>query len=149
MGPIGARCPSCSSNRSSHIFQVTPLQYLFAAATAIVLGSLCGWFVRWALIGIFILFYAPVAGTLIGKAVSLVTKNKRGTPLAFIASAGIVLGALIPIDGSIAVLLMLVQNNAAPDLSGAMFAPMLRSATSPWVWFYLLFAVPSAWVWLK
>lgn len=129
------------------MYQVTPLQYVFAAATAIVLGSLCGWLVR--IIGLFVLFYAPVAGTLIGKAVSFVTKNKRGIPLALIASVGIVLGALIPLDGSIAVLLTLVQKNAAPDLGGEAFLPMLRSATNPWVWLYLVFAVPSAWMWLK
>ncbi|MDF2441622.1 MAG: hypothetical protein JWN98_2606 [Abditibacteriota bacterium] len=149
MGPIGARCPACSSSRSSHIYQITPIQYVLAAATAIILGSLCGWFVRGALLGIFVMFYAPVAGTLIGKAVSFVTRNKRGTPLAFIASAGIVLGALIPLDGSIAVLLTLMQQNASPEPGGSAFTPMLRSASSLGVWIYLLFAVPSAWMWLK
>ena len=149
MGPIGARCPSCSSNRTAHIFQVTPLQYVYAAATAIVLGSVCGWFVRAALIGLFVVFYAPVAGTLIGKAVSFVTKNKRGTPLAFIASAGIVIGALLPLDGFIAVLLTLAQTNTSPNLGAEAFVPMLRAASSPAVWIYLLFAVPSAWMWLK
>lgn len=149
MGAVGARCPNCASNRSSHIFQVTPLQYALAAATAVILGSLCGWFARGGLIGIFVVFYAPVAGTLIGKAVSFVTRHKRGTPLALIASAGIVLGALIPIDGSLVALSMLVQKNASPNLGAEVFAPMLRSVASPWVWLYLFFAVPGAWWWLK
>jgi hypothetical protein len=149
MGPTGARCPACASNRTSHIYQVTPPQYALAVATAVILGSLAGWVVRWPILGLLTLFYAPAAGTLIGKAVSWVTKGKRGTPLAFIAAAGVVLGALIPIDGFLQFMALLAARNAAPNFGLDVFAPLAKAVFNPFVWLYLFLALPSVWWWLK
>src|SRR5690606_21233172 len=75
-GPPGARCPACSSNRTSHVYQVSPLQYLLAFGVAYgcsLLGALLANFIAF-----FVLFYAPVAGTIIGKTIVRVVKGKRG-----------------------------------------------------------------------
>lgn len=149
MGPTGARCPACASNRTAHMYQIAPQQYALAVATAVILGSLAGWIVRWPVLGFFTLFYAPAAGTLIGKAVSWVTKGKRGTGLAVIAAGGVVLGALVPIDGFLQFMTLLAARNAGPNFGPAVFAPLAKAALNPFVWLYLFLALPGVWWWLK
>ena len=146
MGPTGARCPQCASNRSSHIYQLSPQHLALALATAVVLGSLAGWVARWPLIGLLTLFYAPAVGTLIGKAITRVTGGKRGTTLAVVAALGIVLGALIPIDGF---LLFLKLNAVQGSLNAPIFDPLLVAVRNPFVWLYGILATSGAWYWLK
>lgn len=144
-GPTGTRCRICASNKSSHIYQVTPLQYVLAVVTAVLLGSLSGFIAGIA--SFFALFYAPVAGTFIAKAVSAVSKHKRGTALAVIAIAGTVLGAFIPQFG---VLLALWKAAQTPDVVFPDMAYLLTSnITNPFVWGYVVLAAPSIWYWLK
>jgi hypothetical protein len=40
MTPVGARCKNCGTNRSSHIFQITPLHALVALGVSLALGAL-------------------------------------------------------------------------------------------------------------
>jgi hypothetical protein len=137
MGPTGARCPDCASNRSSHMYQVSPLQFIAAFAVAFVSSVLAGFLVQ--ILGIFLLlFYAPVVGTFIGKAVVAVVRGKRGVPLAVVASAGVVLGALIPF---------------AITLSRTMQVPGMPPETLLYplgsVGVYAALAVSGVWYWLR
>jgi hypothetical protein len=131
-GPTGARCPDCASNRDSHMYQVSPLQFLIAFGVAfgcsIIGGFLSGF------IGIFfLLFYAPVVGTLVGKAIVRVVKGKRGTPLALVAAAGVVLGALVPLANSLL--------KTPPEFQ--VMNPLVGVAI------YIALAISGVWYWLK
>lgn len=93
MGPTGARCRNCASNRSSHMYQVAPWQFAttFLASVAMcVVGALLT-----RAFGLFLLFYAPVIGTFLGKAIIAITRGKRGVPLCSVATAGAVVGTLL------------------------------------------------------
>jgi hypothetical protein len=131
-GPTGARCPDCASNRDSHVYQVKPLQFLLAFGVAFgcsVLGGLLS-----NVIGlIFLIFYAPVVGTFVGKSIVRVVKGKRGIPLAVVASAGVVLGALAPFAFSLARAPLESQSLSA--LGG--------------VAVYIALAISGVWYWLR
>lgn len=145
-GPTGARCSDCASYKGTHLYQVAPAQYALAAAVAVVLGSLSGLIVSF--IGLFALFYAPVAGRIMAQAIGRVTGNKRGVALAVIASAGLVLGAMIPQLGVLRALWMAARAPGGVGLTE--LAPLLFSnASSPFVWIYLVLAIPSVWWWIK
>jgi len=145
-GPTGARCPDCGSYKGSHVYQVAPQQYLAAVAVAVFLGSISGMIAGF--VGFFALFYAPVAGTLMAKAISAVVKHKRGTALAVIASAGLVFGAMIP---QIEILLAFVQAARAPVATPFPDLQMLLTSNvfKPMIWVYLGLSIPSVWYWLK
>jgi hypothetical protein len=64
-GPTGARCRDCVSYKGSHMYQVAPQQYVTAIVTSLALGFVSSYIA--AFIGLFAIFYAPVAGTFIGK----------------------------------------------------------------------------------
>lgn len=128
-GPTGARCPNCASNRTSHVYQVSPLQYLLAFGVAYgcsLLGALLATFIAF-----FVLFYAPVAGTIIGKAIVRVVKGKRGVPLAVVASLGVAAGALFPVSTL---------------LWGG---PATSHLFNPFLWIYIALAISGVWFWLK
>jgi len=131
MTPVGARCRDCASNRSSHIYQIAPAQYLLAFAVAFGLSWVASFVGVLGVLGFFALFYAPLIGSLIGKAVLRVVQGKRGTPLAVTAAAGIVLGALLPIS----------------SLWGAV--PVQAGILNPFAWLFLVLAVPGAWWWIR
>jgi MFS family permease len=127
------------------MYQVAPQHYAAAIVVSLVLGLVSSYIASF--IGLFAIFYAPVAGTLIGKAVSKVAKNKRGTGLAVIASVGLVLGALPQIISG-AVRMMALY--AAMD-DGEGVAPMyfLSGGNPIFLLVYLALAIPSVWYWLK
>ena len=128
------------------MYQVRPEQYAAAIIVSVLLGSVSGMIA--SLIGFFALFYAPVAGTMMGKAVSHVTKHKRGTTLAAIAVAGLVLGAMIPPLGVLQSLLFAARTPG--DASFPALTWMLTSnITNPFIWVYLALSIPSVWWWLK
>jgi ABC-type amino acid transport system permease subunit len=144
-GPTGARCRECVSYKGSHMYQVAPQQYVAAIVTSLALGLVSSYIA--AFIGLFAIFYAPVAGTFIGKAVSAVVKHKRGTPLAAIAAAGLVLGALPHIFGGVIRMMAIYQamGDEAIGLSGY----WLSGGNPVFMLIYLALAIPSVWYWLK
>jgi hypothetical protein len=131
MTPVGARCRDCASNRSSHIYQIAPPQYAAAFGVAFGISLLASFSGVLNLLGIFALFYAPLIGSFIGKAVLRVVKGKRGPTLATVTCAGIALGALLPLSA----------------LWGA--APLYAGVLNPFVWIFLVLAMPGAWWWIK
>jgi hypothetical protein len=119
------------------MYQVSPLQFLAAFAVAFVCSVLAGFLVQ--LIGIFfLLFYAPVVGTAIGKAVVAVVRGKRGTPLAVVASAGVVLGALVPL--AVTVSRTMQVPGMGPEV---MLYPLGAVAV------YAALAVSGVWYWIR
>lgn len=111
------------------MYQVAPVQFLLAFGIAFgcsILGALLAGF-AW----LFVLLYAPVAGTLIGKAVVRAVKGKRGIPLAVVTSLGVAAGALLPVST------LLWGGSAAAHF------------LSPFVWIYIAFAVSGVWYWIK
>ena len=147
-GPTGARCLACASNKGLHLYQVSPQQYIIAAVVAVLLGSVVGFVASIAarFAGLLLLFYAPVAGTLVAKAISAATGHKRGKALAVIAAAGLALGAFVPLLG-----VPLALINAAIDPTHIADATplLLQNIKDPFVWLYVILAVPGAWYWLR
>lgn len=142
-GPTGARCRDCASNRSAHIYQVGAAQLLFAFGVALGLGLVGALLVRLPL-GLLVLLYAPVVGTLIGKVVSRVTHGKRGIKVAVAASAGVIVGSLVPLDPGL--LLMWMNGGGAPATANPL---LYMNYLNPLLWLYMVFAVTGLWWWLK
>lgn len=128
-GPTGARCVACSSNRSSHMYQVKPQQFLLAFGVAFGCSVVASIAVRF--VGFFILFYAPVVGTFIGKAILRAVNGKRGTPLAVVASLGVACGALVPLS----------------TLLGG--GTGMGHLMNPFIWIYIAFAISGVWYWVR
>ena len=125
MGPVGARCRDCLSNRGSHIYQVGAPQLALAFGAALVTGALGAILVdvlgTWAL---FALFYAPALGPFLGKFVTRVTKGKRGPLVAAATGAGIAVGAI-----------------GLGAFTGAIFSPFL--------WLMVVIAIVGVWLFLR
>jgi hypothetical protein len=150
IGPTGARCPNCYSNRDAHIFQVSPLQFALAFGASVLFGALSALFV--SMVGLLLVFFSPVAGTFFGKAVTTITRGKRGSRLAVVASVGTVFGAIIVLTMHLLSTRAMLANPAFADPSipvdPMMFAPGLL-ADAGFVVAYLAFAIPSMWWWIK
>ena len=110
------------------MYQVRPLHFLLGFVVAFACSAIASLAVRY--IGFLILFYAPVVGTFIGKAIIRVVQGKRGTPLAIIASMGVAAGALVPLS-------TLVGGSAAAQ------------AMNPFIWVYIAFAISGVWYWVR
>ncbi len=125
MGPVGARCRDCLSNKGSHIYKVGAPQLALAFGAAIVMGAIGAVLVDalagWAL---FALFYAPALGPVLGKFVTRITKGKRGPLVAGATGAGIAAGAL-----------------GLGAFSGAIFDPIL--------WLMIAIAIVGVWLFLR
>jgi len=139
----GARCPNCASNRDAHVYQVSPLQYLATFVAAVVLNSVGAILVPF--VGFLILFYAPVVGALLGKAITFVTRGKRGTALAVVASLGTVLGTLIPFGFT-------WLSRSSPGAPPSTLSPEITPV--PWyqmayLTVYLALVIPSVWWWIR
>ncbi len=93
--PVGARCPQCAGLKTLPTFRVYGQYYLRAAVTAIVLAVVIG--ALWGFIEtilptyFFSLIMAMGIGWVMGELVSLSVNRKRGTWLAIIGGAGVVL----------------------------------------------------------
>ncbi|MBV9864106.1 MAG: hypothetical protein JO316_02030 [Abitibacteriaceae bacterium] len=153
MGPTGARCPECASNRTSHIYQVTPVQYATAFLAALVLGGIGAVLAR-AVGGmsLWLLLYAPVIGPFLGKIVTTLTRGKRGPKLATVVSAGMICGAVLSAAsvGLIALAaLSRVPAAKAPPVGSMVGVLLLTSLADPFLWLYLVLAIAGVWWWLK
>ena len=147
MGPTGARCRECASNRTQHIYRVSPLQFALTFVASAILSMVGVTLLR--AVGIFLLFFAPVIGTALGKIISAVTRGKRGVPLATVASLGAALGALAPVALR---WLALSQAPPMPDLPPGYMPDMSAALLLPelgYVLIYLALVIPAIWYWIK
>jgi len=145
MGPTGARCNDCFTNRGSHMYQVAPWQFAAAFGVAVVAGLIGGFLTQAILL---LVFFAPVVGPFLGKVITTVTRGKRGTHLAIVTSAGLVVGALIPIALKISATRSLLANYNPnyTDPSAIISAAGLDVAAGV---LFLILAIPAMWWWLK
>ena len=125
MGPVGARCRDCLSNRDSHMYQVGAPQFIVAFGAAAILGALGAVSIKLlGTLALLALFYAPALGPILGKLVTRLTKGKRGPRLAAVTGAGIAVGAL-----------------GLGAFTGAIFNPFL--------WIMVGVAIVSVWLFLR
>lgn len=155
MGPTGARCPDCASNRTSHMYQVKPGQYLLSFVAAMLISAVgaailpvLGGLVFWALI------YAPVLGPMMGKVITLITRGKRGPKLATVVSLGIVCGSVLAFGISIMVRwsLMAQAAGATPGAqvpTSALAYLLADPYQLAYLFIYTAVAIGGVWWWLK
>lgn len=125
MGPVGARCRDCLSNRDSHMYQVGAPQFALAFGAAVILGAVGAVLVQMlGTLALLALFYAPALGPILGKLVTRLTKGKRGPRLAAATGAGIAVGAL-----------------GLGAITGAIFSPFL--------WIMVVIAIIGVWLFLR
>jgi hypothetical protein len=78
-GPAGARCPDCSSLRSSPLYQVSSGQIVFGGVVGFVSAFVLGYVVSLGgSFGFFQLWGALLAGGAVGELVLRATSRKRG-----------------------------------------------------------------------
>ena len=155
MGPTGARCRDCLSNRSAHIYQVSPGHYALSFGAGVVLGAIgaalssaLGSFAFW------ILLYAPAIGPLLGRLVTQITRGKRGPKLAFAVSLGLTVGVLAAAMGGSFLLFQasLAEAGAAPATMGKAALPgllLMMAISQPFLWIFLVVAIIGVFWWLK
>ena len=144
MGPTGSRCLECASNRTQHIYQVSPVNYAATFAAALIF-SLVGVAIIGS-VGIFLLFLIPLIGPALTRFVVVVTGGKRGTGLAATASLGALLGAGGPLMLKWRAM-QAMMDSAAPELAGSYSTAMLTDAG--FVLLFLVILIPALWHWIK
>jgi hypothetical protein len=90
-------CPSCGSNRSSHLYQVKPVRFVLAAILGLAAGTIVGLglqLVSGTFI-LFLLFVASAVGGGVGELILRITGRKRGPKVEFLAGLSVVGGALL------------------------------------------------------
>ncbi|MBW3636421.1 MAG: hypothetical protein KY445_08145 [Armatimonadetes bacterium] len=164
-GPTGTRCRDCLSNRGSHLYQIAPRQAALAFGASVVLGALGAALTQ--AVGVFwfwVLLYAPAIGPLWGRAMVKISGGKRGSKLALIVSAGIIVGALA---GAVAMTWFFYSRAMGPALAelppevaakarqnmgkvslSAPFLMMMALANLP-LWAFIVIAIVGVWWWLK
>lgn len=126
MTAVGARCRACGSNRSSHIYQISPAQLLIALGVSMALGVAGALFIaKLPFVAILTVLYSPGLGALAGKLVVRATGGKRGTKVAVASVLGFALGAL--------------------GLTLALGA----SLANPWLWIFIALSGVGTWYWIR
>ena len=125
MGPVGARCRECASNRGSHMYRVGPSQFALAFGAALILGAV-GSFLVDALGGfsLYALFFLPALGPILSKIIARITRGKRGPVLAIVTGAGVAAGAV-----------------GLGLFTGAIFDPIL--------WIMIVLALGGVWAFIR
>ncbi len=93
--PVGYRCKECVREQEDVFFSAEPLHYLIAMAVAAPLAVLAPFLL--SLIGFWFLaiFIAPVAGTLVGRAVFYAIGRRRGRYIPYLVAVLMILGAVL------------------------------------------------------
>ena len=144
MGPTGARCVECVSTRSQHIYKVGIGHILLTFFAAAIFSVIAVPIMQ--RVGIFLLFFAPLIGTFLGKGIVAVTRGKRGPILAWAATIGAILGSLVTLLPLVFVLLLTAQGQA-PDMGGAAQTALLTDIGYTLI--YLAIVIPALWYWIK
>ena len=90
--PTGYRCKECVRGQQKSFETATTWDLPFAFGVAAIL-SFIGSFIA-GFMGFFILFIAPIAGTIIAEAVRFITKRRRSELLSRTVAAGALIGGL-------------------------------------------------------
>ena len=95
--PVGGRCSSCARVTKLPTFDVTPTYYVRAGAAGVVVALLAGlvWGFLLSATGFFLAWLLAIGvGYLVSEAISVAANRKRGTGLAVIAGASMLIFAL-------------------------------------------------------
>lgn len=145
MGPTGARCVECASNRTQHIYKVGPLHMLLTF-TSLVLFSI----ISLALlqrVGFFLLLFVPLIGAALSKAIPAITRGKRGPVLASVATAGAVVGALVPVLVNWLIVTAMYSSPNGAASAYEVYAMILPSLGYSLI--FLVLIIPAIWYWIK
>jgi hypothetical protein len=85
--PVGARCRSCASNKSSPLFHASPTQYALASLAAVASGLALGWLPR-----ILLLLGPAVFGYAVAEATLRAGGRRRGLGMEIVAGLGALAG---------------------------------------------------------
>jgi len=97
--PVGARCPDCAGARKLPTSRLSSRYSLIGAGAALGMALVCG--AAWGAIERVVPFFslnlllAPAAGYAIAEVASLSVNRKRGTSLAIIGGAALVISYLV------------------------------------------------------
>ncbi len=96
-GAVGMLCPSCGSNRASHLYQVQPGRFVLAAVVGLAAGTIVGLGLQMVsgTFVLFLLFAASAIGGGVGELILRITGRKRGPKIEFLAGLSVVGGALL------------------------------------------------------
>lgn len=123
--PVGTRCSSCAQLKALPTYQVGVRHIVLATLAGLSLALVGGVVWTFFRVGAFFLFWIlPLYGLLVAEVVSRSANRKRGTVLASIAAASIVLtyivSRLLPL-----VLLMVSRGASQAALQNSLFAGLL------------------------
>jgi hypothetical protein len=137
MTPVGARCRGCARLRAHPVYDVRPLHYLRAIGAGLAVATVGAYVVGFIpFIGLFGLM---LLGWAVGEAVTYAANRKRGTGLAIVAVATLVVGALaVPVLATLANVPPAVPLDVRASLAVGRAAAQLFS---PWGLFLALAAV--------
>ena len=96
---IGYRCQACIRNQQKTFETAKAIDYPLAFVVAAALSFLGGLVLP--RLSFFVIFLAPIAGTIIAEAVRFVVRKRRARNLFIIAAAGSLLGSLPGLFGQI------------------------------------------------
>jgi hypothetical protein len=96
-GPVGMRCRSCASLRTSSLYQVKPERFALATVLGLIVGTGIGVALQFisGVFFYFMFFAGPGVGGLLGEVILISTGRKRGLKLEILAGASVVAGAII------------------------------------------------------
>ena len=87
--PVGYICPDCKKGRKQRFEQAKPTDYGIAAVVSLILGAIAGFL---PLVGWFVVFLSPLAGTAIAEVVWRLVGCRYGQHYWWIVGAAIALG---------------------------------------------------------
>ncbi len=90
--PVGYSCPDCIRDLRAGYYNATFFDYILAFVVTLLLSVVAAYFV--GLLGFFVIFVSPVAGTLIGRIVFRAIRRRRGRWLPHLVAGTVALGAL-------------------------------------------------------
>lgn len=146
-GPSGARCQNCASYRGTHLYQVSAANLAATFALSALLGLVGSVLIRATGI-LLLLFFAPAIGSVLGKAITKITRGKRGPVIASAASLGIAAGTL----AVFAQHWMSLQNAMAFPGAPARsldFITLLNASGGLYLLIFLALAISGVWWWLR
>ncbi len=150
MGPTGARCVECASNRTQHIYKVGIGHLVLTFLASSIFSVIAVPIIQRA--GLYLLFFAPIIGSVLGKGIVVVTRGKRGPMLSWAATLGAILGTLVGAFPQILQLILFSQmQGQLPDGAGAsaMQYQMSMIADLGYALIYLVIVIPALWYWIK
>jgi hypothetical protein len=93
--PVGYRCKDCVKEQQDVFFTAMPIDYVIAAIIAFPVSLVAGYIAPrlfWLVI-----FVAPIVGVIIGEAIRIATKKRRGRYTWIVALVSFLFGSLIPL----------------------------------------------------